>query len=89
TPVTCNGEGITLDNQVTVDNTVNTLLYSPCAIRKANQSQVVGQVYSGSTLTVDNQLNMTYVPLPVWGGLVSSNVVKSYAVQTMYKHEVQ
>lgn len=90
TVTTCSGEGITLDNQVTVDNTVNTLLYSPCAIRKANQSEIVGQVYSGSTLTIDNQFNMTYIPLPVWGGLASpSSQVNTYSVDTMYKREAQ
>ena len=92
TATVCSGEGITLDNQVTVDATVNTLLYSPCAIRKANQSTLVGQVYSGSSVTVDNQLDMTYQQLPVWGGLAgitNSTVISSYNAQTMYKREAQ
>lgn len=92
TVTTCSGEGITLDNQVTVDSTINTLLYSPCAIRKANQSTLVGQVYSGSTVSVDNQLDMTYSQLPVWGGLAgitNSTQIASYNAQTMYKREAQ
>lgn len=85
---TCQGDGISLDNQVTVANTVNTLLYSPCPIRKANLSAIVGQVYGGSTVSVDNQLDMTYYPLPVWGGIAAtSNTVKSYSVDVMYKRE--
>lgn len=89
TTTSCYGEGITLDNQVSVDNTVNTLLYSPCAIRKANQSAIVGQVYSGSTVTVDNQLDMTYVPLPVWGGLASQAKIDSYSIDILYKREAR
>ncbi len=84
---TCNGEGISLDNQVSVDATVNTLLYSPCAVRKANQAALVGQVYSGSTLSVDNQLDMTFVPLPVWGGLTAQSGVTSYSAEVLYKRE--
>ena len=84
---TCSGEGISLDNQVSVDSTVNTLLYSPCAIRKANQSTIVGQVYSGSTLSVDNQLDMAYVPLPIWGGIASQSSIDSYSIEILYKRE--
>lgn len=87
TTTTCSGEGISLDNQVSVDSTVNTLLYSPCAIRKANQSTIVGQVYSGSTLSVDNQLDMAYVPLPVWGGIASQASIDSYSIEILYKRE--
>lgn len=84
---TCSGEGISLDNQVSVDSTVNTLLYSPCAIRKANQSTIVGQVYSGSTVSVDNQLDMAYVSLPMWGGIASQSSIDSYSIEIMYKRE--
>lgn len=88
TATSCSGEGITLDNQVSMDSTINSLLYSPCAIRKANQSTIVGQVYSGSTVTVDNQLDMTYVPLPVWGGLGGvSTVIDSYSLEILYTRE--
>ncbi|MEN1973972.1 hypothetical protein [Cellulomonas olei] len=83
----CSGDGIALDNQVTVDKTVNTLLYSPCSIRKANKSEIVGQVYSGKSVTVDNQLDMTYIPMPVWGGLSGSSTVSSYGVEVQYTRE--
>ncbi|ADG74725.1 hypothetical protein Cfla_1828 [Cellulomonas flavigena DSM 20109] len=91
TPKTCSAweEGISLDNQVSVDATVNTLLYSPCAIRKANQATLVGQVYSGSTLSVDNQLDMKFKPLPIWGGLTATAGVTSYSSEVLYKRESQ
>lgn len=85
--VGCSGDGIALDNQVTVDKTVNTLLYSPCSIRKANKSEIVGQVYSGRSVTVDNQLDMTYIAMPVWGGLSGSSTISSYGVEVQYTRE--
>lgn len=85
--VGCSGEGISLDNQVTVDKTVNTLLYSPCSIRKANKAEIVGQVYSGKSVTVDNQMDMTYIPMPVWGGLSGSSTISSYGVEVQYTRE--
>ena len=88
TTYSCSGDGITLDNQVTVDKTVNTLLYSPCTIRKANKSEIVGQVYSGSALSIDNQLDMLYIPMPIWGGLAnSSDSIESYSINVLYKRE--
>ncbi|WP_456824650.1 hypothetical protein [Cellulomonas sp. P5_E12] len=87
TTTTCSGEGLSLDNQVTVDGTVNTLLYSPCAIRKANQSTLVGQVYSGSTVSIDNQLDMAYVSLPIWGGIASQATIDSYSIDILYTRE--
>ncbi|CAL8977565.1 hypothetical protein CELL_02601 [Cellulomonas sp. T2.31MG-18] len=89
---TCNGDGISLNNQVSVDPTVNTLMYSPCSITKANQSTLTGQVYSGGQLNVNNQLDMTYQQLPVWGGLAgvtNSDTIASYNAQTKYKRETQ
>ncbi len=88
TTYTCSGDGIALDNQVTVDKTVNTLLYSPCTVRKANKSEIVGQVYSGSTMQIDNQFDMQYIPMPVWGGLANStDKIKSYSIDVLYKRE--
>jgi hypothetical protein len=88
-PTTCYGEGITLDNQVSMDSTVNTLLYSPCAIRKANQAAIVGQVYSGQSVSIDNQLDMTFVPLPIWGGISSKPLIDSYSVEIQYTREAR
>ena len=88
TTTTCSGDGIALDSSVTVQNTVNTLLYSPCDIRKANQANIVGQVYSGGEVHVDNQFQMTYIPMPVWGGLAGAgSAVKSYSLDVLYVRE--
>lgn len=88
--VTCNGDGIELNNQVTVQNTVNTLLYSPCPVRKANNSDITGQVYSGQSVSVDNKFDMTYVPMPVPGGGLNpsgASEIESYSVDILYKRE--
>lgn len=88
TPVACPtwGSGINLDNQVTVDPTVNVLLYSPCNIRKANQSTYYGQIYSDGKAQFDNQLVMEYKPLPVFG-VQASTTIESYTLEILYKRE--
>lgn len=83
----CTTMGINLDNQVTVDGTVNELLYSPCTVRKANNTDHYGQIYAGGTAQVENQLTMYYRPLPVWGVNGSTNKVNSYALDILYKRE--
>lgn len=82
----CTNDGISLDNQVTVRDEVDVLLYSPCNVRKANNTTHYGQIYSGGRAQIDNKLTMYYRPLPVFG-LSSSNTVASYAVDILYKRE--
>ncbi len=86
----CTSDGIALDNQVTVDSTINSLLYSPCTIRKANLTTHYGQIYAGGIAQIDNQLTMYYEPLPVPGGLLlggAGATVKSYSVEILYTRE--
>ncbi len=85
----CTSDGIALDNQVTVDSTIDTLLYSPCNIRKANLTTHYGQIYAGGVAKIDNQLTMYYQPLPVWGLLTASSTVESYSVEILYTRENQ
>jgi hypothetical protein len=66
-PLPCTADGIVLGNRVVLDTMVNMLLYSPCTVRKANLSTLTGQVYSGGAVTLENQLDMIYQPLPVYG----------------------
>jgi hypothetical protein len=66
-PSPCTGDSITIDNQVTIDASIDMLLYSPCGIRKSNLSALNGQIYSGTTVTSDNQLTLNYVSLPAYG----------------------
>lgn len=86
-PLGCNETGIALDNQVTVDSTIDTLLYSPCNIRKANLTTHYGQVYAGGIAQIDNQLTMYYAPLPVWGVKTASSTIESYDVEILYTRE--
>lgn len=78
--------GISLSNQVTMATTVSVLLYSPCDIHKANQSDIYGQVYAGGTAYIDNKTNATYTPLPVFGATATRFVI-SYSADVLYKRE--
>ncbi|QHT55836.1 hypothetical protein GXP71_06910 [Cellulomonas sp. H30R-01] len=85
-PGSC-GDGIALDNQVSVQNTVDVLMYSPCSIRKANNTEHYGQIYAGGTATIDNRLEMYYQPLPVWGVQSATTAVEYYNLEILYKRE--
>lgn len=79
-------DGISLDNQVTVTPEVSMLLYSPCNIRKANNSTHYGQIYAGGLATIDNNLTMYYEPLPVFG-VQASSTIESYSLEIQFKRE--
>ncbi|MFC5382376.1 hypothetical protein [Aquipuribacter nitratireducens] len=81
----CTTDGIVLDNRVTLESTVDLLLYSPCNIRKANNADHFGQVYAGGNAVIDNQFTMYYKPLPVWG--IANPVVRGYDIDILYKRE--
>lgn len=83
----CTTSGISLDNQVSIASTINELLYSPCTVRKANNTDHYGQIYAGGTAEIDNQLTMYYRPLPVWGLSNTTNKVKYYSMDILYKRE--
>ncbi|WP_199424066.1 hypothetical protein [Actinotalea solisilvae] len=86
-PFGCNQDGIALNNQVTVHQTVDVLLYSPCNIRKANNTTHYGQIYAGGQAIIDNQLTMYYQPLPVWGVVTASAAIEYYNVDILYVRE--
>lgn len=80
--------GINLTNQVTIDSTINDLLYSPCNIVKANNSTQYGQIYGGGTVSIDNRLTMYYHPLPVPNGPTATGTpIKFYSADILYKRE--
>ncbi len=83
----CTTLGISLDNQVSVESTVNVLLYSPCSIRKANSAETYGQIYSGGTAAIENKTTMYYRPLPVYGVSATTTSVRSYSLDILYKRE--
>ena len=79
-------DGISLDNQVTVTPEVSVLLYSPCNIRKANNTTHYGQIYAGGVANINNKLTMYYDPLPVHGTQASSTI-ESYSLEIQFKRE--
>jgi len=79
-------DGISLDNQVTVTPEVSMMLYSPCNIRKANNSTHYGQIYAGGVANISNNLTMYYEPLPVFGESASSTI-ESYSLEIQFKRE--
>ena len=87
-PATCatTNPGISLTQQVQMTSTLKELLYSPCNIVKRNQGVLTGQVYGGGVVEIGQQTNVTYAPMDVFG-VVSSNVVESYAADVLYKRE--
>lgn len=82
----CTTDGISLDNQVTVADTIDDLLYSPCNIRKANNTTHYGQIYAGGSVSIDNKMTMYYKPLPV-PGPPSGGSVDNYTVDILYMRE--
>lgn len=82
----CTSQGISLDNQVDVKPTVDMLLYSPCNVRKANNTTHYGQIYAGGTAQIDNKLTMYYQPLPVFG-VQASSAIESYNTEIQFKRE--
>src|SRR3954454_11453496 len=78
--------GIYLGNLVTMSQTVSELLYSPCDVHKANQSSTYAQIYAGGTAYVDNKTDAHYVPIPVFGAIVTKRVL-SYTADVLYKRE--
>jgi hypothetical protein len=78
--------GIYMGNLVTMEPTISELLYTPCDVHKENQSSTYGQVFAGGTANIDNKTDATYVPMPVFGAVVTK-VVLSYTSDILYKRE--
>lgn len=86
--VTCNPTvGINLDNQVSFEEPVRVLLYSPCDIIKANNGRTAGQIYAKGSFTWNNFSSITYDPLPVWGLDASATSAETYDIEILYKRE--
>ncbi len=81
------GSGVSLDNRVTLEASVDLLLYSKCNVRKANNADHFGQIYAGGTATIDNRLTMYYKPLPVFGIANQQTVLTGYTLDVVYKRE--
>lgn len=79
--------GIEIGNNVAFTTTANVMLYSPCDIEKRNQTDVMGQIYSGGTAYLSNKTAMTFVMLPMAGVDVTTSTVEYYDVEILYKRE--
>jgi hypothetical protein len=85
-PAPC-GNGVNLENQVSIDSTVSTMIYSPCDVRVANALTFGGQVYTGGRLRFDNAVNLEYRPMPIPGQPSSGSGTATYALQVAGKRE--
>lgn len=85
----CTSPGITTDNQFNFATEVNMLVYSPCNISFANNSDHLGQVFGGSSVAINNQFSMQFKPVPVWGVDPTSLPLLSYKIDIVYKRETR
>jgi hypothetical protein len=84
----CNSDyGVQISNLVTMDATINDLVYTPCNVYKANQGVHQGQVYGGGTVTLGNQTSLAFILLPVWGVTYATPIIDHYATNIVYTRE--
>jgi hypothetical protein len=79
--------GVQISNLVTMDATINDLVYTPCNVYKANQGVHQGQVYGGGTVTLGNQTSLAFILLPVWGVTYATPIIDHYATNIVYTRE--
>ncbi|HET9731732.1 MAG TPA: hypothetical protein VFP54_03555 [Acidimicrobiales bacterium] len=82
---------ITTSNLTTFGNkssppNIDVLFYTPCDITLSNKQAMVGQIYADGTVTVQNNFNMTYQKMPLWG--YSADTQVQYIAEYDYKREV-
>jgi Tfp pilus assembly protein PilX len=85
----CTSPGISTDNLFSLTNDVDMFIYSPCSISFSNQSHHIGQIYGGSSVTINNQFNMAYKPLDVFGIDPASLSTLGYTPSIVYKRETR
>lgn len=74
-------------NQFSSATQISLMWYSPCNVSYGNQGGSYGQVYSGSTLTTNNQYTLVYRKVPVFGVDPTSLPTIAYKVDVIYKRE--
>lgn len=65
---------------------VDVMFYTPCNITLNNKQAMVGQIYADGTVTVENNFNMTYQQMPLYGTSAATQV--QYIAEYEYKREV-
>lgn len=84
----CTADIVTGQN-FSVAGNIDMMMYTPCDVDVSNSADHFGQIYAGGTLTLNNQFDMTFQPLPVFGINPASLPLMSYTVDIIYKREVR
>ncbi len=84
---TCSSPAMTTDNLFSTGNYLDLMLYSPCNITFSNNGQHMGQIYSASTVSINNNFDLQYHPMPMYGVVPESQPVASYSVDVVYKRQ--
>lgn len=84
----CNAPGISTDQNFATADSVDMMLYAQGPISFSNNGTHIGQIYSACTVTIGNNFNLQYRPMPIAGVDPSSAPVQSYAVDVAYTREV-
>lgn len=84
----CSAPGISTDQNFGTSNSVNMLLYAQGPINFSNNGTHIGQIYSGCTVTINNNYNLQYDPMPIAGVDPATTPVQGYAVDVGFKREV-
>jgi hypothetical protein len=83
----CSTPVMDTDKQFDFTTDVELFVYSPCNVSYRNQSNHIGQIYGGSDVTIQNQFNMQFRPVPVLGVDPTSLPTVSYIPSIIYKRE--
>jgi hypothetical protein len=75
------------DKQFDFTDDIDLFVYSPCDINYRNSSNHIGQIYGGSSVSIYNQFNMQFKPVPVLGVDPTSLPTLSYIPSIVYKRE--
>jgi len=85
----CPGSDIDTDNNFSIDDDVDLLLYTPCSISVDNHNDHFGQIYAGETTSISNHYDMQFRRLPIWGVDPGSLATLAYRIDIIFKREVQ
>lgn len=83
----CTTPTVTSNQHMSVAADTRLLMYSPCTITVAQNSNLYGQIYSGTDLLAANSFDLTFRPVPVYGIAPESRPTVSYTLDVLYKRE--